>query len=282
MKNALFLMAQFVLPHHAISRLAGALANCSWKPVRLGLIRLFSKRFKVSLAEAEISNLEQFANFNDFFTRALKPEARPIDARANQWVSPADGVISQLGEIDDGKILQAKQHNYSLLTLLGNDSEMAKRYHNGQFMTVYLSPKDYHRIHIPADATLVKTIHVPGKLYSVNQLTSETVNGLFAKNERLVCEFESAEGRFVMVLVGAMIVASIETRWAGVITPIKKQLSYADFSNAQPISFSKGDEIGRFRLGSTVIVAFEPNAINFAASLCAGSEIHMGQAIGEK
>ncbi|TCS43042.1 archaetidylserine decarboxylase [Reinekea marinisedimentorum] len=281
LKNALFLAAQFLLPHHLVSRLAGLLADSTLSAVRKPLISLFAKHFNISLAEAQIEDPDDFGSFNDFFTRALKPEARPVDSAADTWVSPVDGEVSQFGPIENDRVIQAKKHNFSLTTLFGGDKEMARRYDGGSFMTLYLSPSDYHRIHMPKAAKLVKTTFVPGRLYSVNQLTAENVSGLFAKNERLVCEFESASGNFTMVLVGAMIVASIETTWAGVVAPVQKRIVQTDFTSIKPVAFEKGEEMGRFRLGSTVILTFQSNQVNFEKNIALNSKIKMGEAIGQ-
>lgn len=280
LKNTLFLASQFLLPHHLVSRLAGLFADSTLPVIRKPLIKLFARRFNISLDEAQIENPEEFTSFNDFFTRALKAEARPIDTASNGWVSPVDAQVSQFGAIESDQIIQAKKHNYSLSSLFGGDKEMARRYQGGSFMTLYLSPSDYHRIHMPKAARLVRTTFIPGRLYSVNQLTAESVSGLFAKNERLVCEFESASGNFTMVLVGAMIVASIETTWAGVIAPLRKRIMQTDFKNVKPIAFEKGEEMGRFKLGSTVILTFEPEQVSFEQNIAVNSKIKFGEAIG--
>lgn len=282
LKDILFLASQFLLPHHLVSRFAGILADSTAPLIRKPLIRLFARHFNISLAEAEIENPEEFSSFNDFFTRALKADARPINTDNNVWVSPVDAQVSQFGAIEDGQIIQAKKHNYSLTNLFGSDKEMASRYKGGSFMTLYLSPSDYHRIHMPRAARLVKTTFVPGRLYSVNQLTADNVRGLFAKNERLICEFESPDGNFTMVLVGAMIVASIETTWAGVIAPLRKRILQTDFKNIKPIAFEKGEEMGRFKLGSTVILTFEPDQINFEENIALNTKIKLGEAIAHK
>jgi phosphatidylserine decarboxylase len=280
LKDGLFLASQFILPHHLISRLAGFFAESTQPFIRKPLIRLFSKHFKISLEDAVIEDPDQFSSFNAFFTRALKPSARPIDPNTTTWVSPVDGEVSQFGVIENDQIIQAKNHHYSLTTLFGGDTEMAHRYENGQFMTIYLSPSDYHRIHMPQAARLIKTTFIPGKLYSVNQLTADKVGGLFAKNERLVCEFETDTGYFTMVLVGAMIVASIETTWSGVVAPMRKQIVQTDFKKIQPVSFVKGEEMGRFKLGSTVILTFEPKQLSFKATIGHGTRLKLGEAIG--
>ncbi len=217
-----------------------------------------------------------YATFNDFFTRALKADARPI---AEGVVSPADGRLSQFGAIEAGQLMQAKGHRFSAEALLGGDVEAATRYLGGSFATVYLSPSDYHRVHMPVGGTLTEMVYVPGRLFSVNAATTEQVPNLFARNERLVCHFETEHGPMAMVLVGAMIVAAIETVWAGQITPLPKGgVQRIRFDT--PVRLEKGEEMGRFKLGSTVVMAFaEP--VSFADGLEPGDKVQMGQSLGE-
>lgn len=280
LKNLLFLASQYLLPHHLTSRIVGTLAESEIAFVRKPLIRFFSKKFNISLEEAVVEDPNDFKCFNDFFTRELKPDARLIAPQPDEWSSPVDGEISQFGKIKKDQLIQAKNHNFSLSSLFGGDLEMASRYEDGDFMTIYLSPSDYHRIHMPLDATLIKTTFIPGRLYSVNQLTAETIDGVFAKNERLVCEFDSKAGKFTMVLVGAMIVASIETTWSGIVAPVQRKIEQTDLTSIKPIRFQKGDEMGRFRLGSTVIMTFEPEQMKFAEHLELATKVKMGESIG--
>lgn len=276
LQNAAFLASQYLLPHHLTSRLIGRLADSQLSFIRKPLIRQFASHFEIDLSEAERTEQKDYSSFNDFFTRTLKTDARPICEEPGAWVSPVDATVSQFGEIQDGQIVQAKNHNYSVEQLFGGDRTMAQRYSDGSFITLYLSPRDYHRIHMPCDARLVKTTFVPGRLFSVNALTAQSVKGLFARNERLVCEFDSEMGRFTMVLVGAMIVASIETTWAGIVAPARRKIIQTDFENVRPIHFSKGEEMGRFRLGSTVIMTFEKNQMRFHESIKNSASLKMG------
>lgn len=277
-KNLLFVLIQYLLPHHLLSRVIGKLADSEISFIKKTFIEFFMKRFQIDLQEAVRENPENYKNFNDFFTRQLKPNVRPIAAEEEVWVSPVDGAVSQAGTINDGRLLQAKGKSFTLAHLLGGDKARAKAYANGHFATLYLSPRDYHRIHIPVSAKLLSTTFIPGRLFSVNDTTAKQVSNLFAKNERLVCEFESDAGKFILVLVGAMIVASIETSWAGVVAPIRRQIKQQQFGVAPP-SFSKGEEIAQFKLGSTVILITPENLITPEESLTEGATVKMGQGI---
>lgn len=283
LSRRLFIALQYVLPHHALSRLVGRLARCEHPGFKNALIRWFIRRFDVDMAQAERQQPEQYQNFNDFFTRALVEGARPIDDSEHGIACPADGAISQLGTIKYGRIFQAKGHDFSLFELLGGDSERAAPFMDGQFATIYLSPRDYHRVHMPFTGTLKEMVYIPGKLFSVNQTTAENVPELFARNERVACLFDTEAGPMAVVLVGAMIVASIETVWAGEIAPVRPMLrsqSYGD--NAQPaITLNKGDELGRFKLGSTAIVLFGPQACMWHDELTTGTAVSMGQCMGQ-
>ena len=213
--------------------------------------------------------------FNSFFTRELTLEARPINAA--KVVSPVDGSISQIGTLDNDKLIQAKGKTYSLSTLLANDAELANKFHAGSFATLYLSPKDYHRIHMPTDGTLEKMIYIPGKLFSVNKTTTENVDNLFARNERIVCVFNTELGKMAVIMVGAIFVGSMETVWAGQITPSNNRVIQTDNYVNRKIVLEKGDEMGRFNMGSTVILLFERNKINWSTNLKADASITMGQ-----
>ncbi|MCA1770559.1 MAG: archaetidylserine decarboxylase, partial [Halomonas sp.] len=257
--SRLFALIQYPLPHHLLSRLVGRLAECRIPWLKDALVQAFIRQFRVDMDEAAEPDPTAYATFNDFFTRELEEGARPI---GEGMVSPADGTLSQFGPIEAGQLLQAKGHRFSVMELLGGDGEAAKRFLGGSFATVYLSPSDYHRVHMPVSGTLTEMVYVPGRLFSVNAATTEHVPNLFARNERLVCHFDTEHGPMVAVLVGAMIVAAIETVWAGQITPLPKGgVQRIRFDT--PIRLEKGEEMGRFKLGSTVVMAFsEP--ISFA------------------
>lgn len=277
MKNSLFIFAQHLLPQHLLSRVVGKLASSENTFVKSRFITWFAGRYQVDMSEAAEPDLNTYSNFNSFFTRALKPGARPLADGPLDVVCPADGAISQLGTIDENRIFQAKGKHFTVEALLGGDSELAKAFHGGQFATVYLSPRDYHRVHMPLAGRLVKTIYVPGKLFSVNKVTAENVDAVFARNERLVCLFETEAGPMALVLVGAMIVAGIDTVWAGHICPTSSQQVSTDYREGQEIMLGKGEEMGRFKLGSTAIVLFGPNTVELEASLQADSSVRMGQ-----
>lgn len=264
--NWLKIKFQYILPKHLLSRLVGRLAAAEAGSVTTTLIKLFVKQYKVDMAEAKESDPKHYKTFNEFFTRELKEEARPICEDEKHLAMSVDGTVSQLGQIDYDQIFQAKGHNYSLTALLGGNPDIAEPFKGGDFATIYLSPKDYHRIHMPMDGVLTDMIYVPGELFSVNPLTTENVPGLFARNERVVCVFESAKGKFVIVLVGATIVASIETIWAGTVTPpTGKNIQHWRYpsDSENTISLKKGEEMGLFKLGSTIVACFEPDMIEF-------------------
>ncbi|HDZ46124.1 hypothetical protein LCGC14_0055050 [marine sediment metagenome] len=268
-----FSLLQYPLPHHAISRLTGQFAQCDNPWVKNTLIKAFIKQFNVDMSEALEPDPTAYATFNDFFTRALKDDARPFGAGI---LSPADGTLSQYGRLQAGQLVQAKGHTYSAQTLLGGDSILAEEFLKGSFATVYLSPSDYHRVHMPVTGTLREMIYVPGRLFSVNQATAAYVPGLFARNERLVCIFDTEHGAMAMVLVGAMIVAAIETVWSGQVTPLSGHPQRMQFG--QPIVLEKGAEMGRFKLGSTVVMCFA-KPVDFA-DFKPEIKVQMGQSVG--
>lgn len=278
--DRLFVWMQYVLPHHTLSRLVGGLAASEKPWIKNPLIKWFSQRFGISLEEAKIQDPTAFPSFNAFFTRALQEGARPIDATEQGIVSPADGVVSQCGQIRGSDVLQAKGAYFSVYELLGGDAALAEEFINGHFATIYLSPKDYHRVHMPISGTLRKILYVPGRLFSVNNATAEQVPKLFARNERAVCVFDTDAGPVAVILVGAMIVAAIETVFTGQITPLANKVQTIDFSK-QPLSHEKGEELGRFLLGSTVVLLFPENACQWQPELAAGSTLKMGQLIGK-
>ncbi len=265
MHPRLAVLPQYLFPKQALTAFAGWVAGHQRGWVTTEIVRRFVRKYNVNMAEALDSNIASYASFNDFFTRALKPSARPL-ATAD-LICPVDGAISQFGPISGDQIFQAKGHRYSTTALVGGDAALAAQFKDGSFATLYLSPKDYHRIHMPADGRLVQMIYVPGDLFSVNPITARGVPGLFARNERVVCVFESARGpvrqNFVMVLVGATIVGSMATVWHGLVNPPRlpdvKTWSYAD----QKVQLKQGDEMGRFLLGSTVVMLFPKSPVQF-------------------
>ncbi|GHA95579.1 archaetidylserine decarboxylase [Modicisalibacter luteus] len=275
-RDQLFSLIQYPLPHHLISRLVGQLAECRTPWLKNLLIEQFIRVFDVDMSQALEPNPHTYDCFNAFFTRAMRDDARPI---GDGLVSPTDGVLSQSGRIEHGTLIQAKGQAYSLTTLLGGDSRRAEPFRNGSFATIYLSPRDYHRVHMPLGGTLREMAYVPGRLFSVNLATAANVPGLFARNERLVCIFDTEFGPMAMVLVGAMIVAAIETVWAGQITPKSGQVQTTRYNEA--IELAKGAEMGRFKLGSTVILCF-PRPVDFREDLSINnSMVSMGQPLGQ-
>ena len=257
---------QYIMPKHAISRLVGKLAAAEAGWLTTKLISMFIKAYGINMNEAKLKNASDFKTFNDFFTRELEEGARTIDNDATTLCYPVDGAISQQGDIVDGQLIQAKGFNYSVVSLLGGDEKTAEPFQGGSFSCIYLAPKDYHRIHMPMAATLREMIYVPGELFSVNPLTANNVPNLFSRNERVVAVFDTAHGPMAMVLVGATIVASIETTWAGTITPpAGKDLFRWSYpaTGVDSVHFEKGDEMGRFKLGSTVVTTFAPNMVKF-------------------
>jgi len=275
-KKLLFIGLQYCLPHHLLSRIVGKLASSEVAFIKNTLINAFAKKFGINWQEAHHQSSEHFNSFNDFFCRELKDGARPIASSKTAMTSPADGAISQLGKIHAGAIFQAKGHSFSTEQLLGS-AAWANPFNDGDFTTIYLSPKDYHRVHMPVNATLRQTRYIPGRLFSVNPTTAENVPRLFARNERLVCMYDTEFGPMALVLVGAMIVAAIETVNAGLVAPTKQGMYVEDITKNN--KFEKGDEMGRFKLGSTVILLFPKNTINWQAELKAGSPVKMGQAL---
>jgi len=268
---------QYILPKHTFSILAGKLAGVRSIWLKNLFIKQFAKAYQIDMSIAVEPELTNYACFNDFFTRAIHLDSRPIDPDKNSFCSPVDGAVSQFGEIESGRIIQAKNHHFSALELLGGDLEQARFFKEGEFCTIYLAPKDYHRIHMPCDGELISMTHVPGQLFSVNPLTAQNVPKLFARNERVVSLFETPFGKMTMVAVGATIVGSIETTWAGNITPpTRKQVKHWDYSE-QNISLKKGDEMGRFKLGSTVILLMENKNWQWDQSIKLQADVILGQ-----
>ncbi len=279
--NIAFIILQYLLPQHLLSRLVGKLAETQIPWLKDLLISRFIAQYKVDMSEAADPDYRNYSNFNAFFTRALKPDARPIAPGPADIACPADGAISQLGQIIDGRIFQAKGQDYSLLQLLGGDREAAAQFSGGSFATVYLSPRDYHRVHMPLAGTLQSMTYIPGALFSVNTTTAENVQGLFARNERAVCLFETEAGPMAVILVGALIVAGIETVWDGQIAPPPSGIKTTDYrKGAREIYLEKGAEMGRFKLGSTAIVLFAKDRTQWADKFAATTPTRLGEVLG--
>ena len=280
MSDRLAVLPQYLMPKQALTTLAGKFASARLGGLTTSVIRWFVSRYNVNMAEAANPDITSYASFNDFFTRALKPGARPL-AQAD-LICPVDGAISQLGPIAKDQIFQAKGHTYSTTALLGGDAARAAHFEDGHFATLYLSPRDYHRIHMPCAGELTRMVHVPGDLFSVNPTTARGVPGLFARNERVVCFFESAQGPFVLVLVGATIVGSMATVWHGQVNPPRSgTLQHWDYPKGQ-VRLEKGQEMGRFLLGSTVVMLFPRGPLQFNPAWAPTRAIALGEAMAEQ
>ena len=279
MSNRLPVLPQYLLPKRALTTFAGWMAGAQRGRVTQGLIRWFVNKYQVNMSEAANPDIASYRSFNDFFTRALADGVRPLaDA---DFICPVDGAISQFGEIEKDQIFQAKGHRYSTTALLGGDAALAAQFEHGSFATLYLSPRDYHRIHMPCDGRLLRMTYVPGSLFSVNPTTARGVPNLFARNERVVCLFESAYGPFVLTLVGATIVGSIATVWQGVINPPRNNaIRHWDYEDQQ-ITLKKGEEMGRFLLGSTVVMLFPKDVMRFNQAWLAEGGVKLGEAMGQ-
>jgi len=282
MKERLFLVLQYIIPQHLLSRLAGKICDLK-KPVKFKnwLINLAIRHYKIDMSIAQSTNLNDYPRFNDFFTRYLKPDARPIAQGENIIVSPCDGAISQIDRINDTLLIQAKGINYNLWRLLGGDSEAVNDFKNGLFTTIYLSPRDYHRVHMPIAGKLEKAIYVPGHLFSVNPLTVDNVPDLFARNERLICVFDTVLGKMALIFVGATLVAGIHTVFQGAITPNKSRTIQSWDYLDKNINFDKGQELGHFQFGSTVILLFPEDTIEWSTHLHEASTVQLGQMIAK-
>jgi len=281
MSDRLKVLLQYLLPKRRLTTFAGRIASAERGATTTQMIRWFIRKYGVDMSEAVNADVAGYKSFNEFFTRPLRPGARPI-AQAD-FVSPVDGAISQFGAIDDHHILQAKGHRFTVTALVGGDSDLAEEFRHGSFANLYLSPKDYHRLHMPCDGKLMRMIYVPGALFSVNPTTARGVPNLFARNERVVCVFESpAHGSFVMVLVGATIVGSMATVWHGVVNPTRpgkiSEWSYAD----QDIVLKQGEEMGRFLLGSTVVMLFRQGTIAFNEDWAPERLVRLGELMGNR
>ena len=271
---------QYLIPQHALSVLMHHLTRSKIVWFKNAFINFIISKYKVNMDEAKQTDLTAFSSFNAFFTRKLRPDARPLAEGEAVITSPVDGVISHIGTLENGQIIQAKGREYSVLELLGGDKAQAMQFEQGQFATIYLSPKDYHRIHMPLTGKLKSMTYIPGKLFSVNPRTARAVPKLFARNERVVTVFETEYGPMIMVLVGAIFVGSMETVWAGKITPpYGKEIQQFDYNNDDAITLQKGDEMGRFNMGSTVVLLFPEQVPTFNVQLREGIAVQMGQAI---
>lgn len=273
----LAVLPQYLLPKQALTQLAGWFANWSGGELTTKVIRWFVARYQVNMAEAANPEISSYKTFNEFFTRPLKAGARPLVAA--DFICPVDGAISQFGLIKQDQLFQAKGHYYSTTALVGGDAELAAQFANGSFATIYLSPRDYHRIHMPCDGRLIRMIYVPGDLFSVNPTTARGVPGLFARNERVVCVFESVFGPFVLTLVGATIVGSMATVWHGTVNPPRTGVIADIRYDDQNITLKKGEEMGRFMLGSTVVMLFPKDTLSFNPAWQAASPVKMGEAM---
>ncbi len=280
MSERLQVLSQYLLPKQALTAFAGWVASHPRGAITARIINGFVKKYGVNMAEAANPDTASYATFNDFFTRALKDGARPLAAA--DLICPVDGAISQFGRIEAGQIFQAKGHRYSAEALLAGEKDLAAQFQDGHFACLYLSPRDYHRIHMPCDGRLTRMLYVPGDLFSVNPVTARGVPGLFARNERLVCVFENAQGPFVLVLVGATIVGSMATVWHGVVNPPRiPMLRQWQYPNPQ-VFLKQGEEMGRFLLGSTVVMLFPQTpgaAFSFNPAWQPGGAIRLGEAM---
>ncbi len=278
--DQLFILLQHLLPQHLLSRAVGWLARSEIPWVKGPFIRGFASHFDVNMQEAAEPDLDAYPSFNDFFTRALVDGARPLATDEGALLCPADGSISQIGNIEADRIFQAKGHDFSCAELLA-DEHRAREFEGGSFATVYLSPRDYHRVHMPVAGELNAQTYIPGALFSVNQVTADHVDRLFARNERLVCYFDTEHGSMAMVLVGAMIVAGIQTVWSGQVAPPPREPRTVNYKHApEGISLKRGEEMGCFLLGSTVILLFPKDTVSWESRFTAGSPTRMGERLG--
>ena len=274
-------LPQYLIPQHLLSRLVYRISRCEWPLFKNCLIRLFITWFRVDMSIAAEPAYRKYRHFNDFFTRSLRPDARPVIKDNNIIVAPVDGSISQAGRVVSGEIIQAKNRYFDLQSLLADENEMVDFFREGSFITLYLSPRDYHRIHMPINGKLLKMIYVPGSLFAVNSHTTRTVNRLFARNERVISIFDTRAGFMSIIMVGAINVSSMETVWAGEITPAaNRSITRTDYSGQPAITLAKGEEMGRFNMGSTVIVLFGRDAVNWNSDLQATGMLNMGMELG--
>lgn len=277
----MFIFFQKILPKNLLSRLLARLAHWRWPPFKNWAIRSFSAYFSVDLSESQVSDINQFSSFNDFFIRRLRPDARAFSPEPADVISPADGIISQLGDIRGKDLIQAKGINYTLSELFNGDEQMARYFENGEFITVYLAPKDYHRVHMPIMGILRQMYHVPGKLFSVNSASVSAIPKLFARNERVINLFATVNGPMAVILVGACLVGSASTAWHGVVMPSPRKQNLNIIYEDAAITLQKGEELGYFQWGSTVIVLFAQNCVKWRQDLQPGDSIRVGQTMGK-
>ena len=279
--HRLYVGMQYLLPQHLLSALMFRVTRIRWRPLKDLLIRRAIRHFGIDMNEAREPDPTAYGNFNEFFTRALRAGSRLVSEHHASIACPADGTLSQLGEIEKGRIFQAKGQDYSLLELLGGRADWAERFDGGAFATIYLSPRDYHRVHMPIAGDLREMIHVPGRLFSVNPVTTSLVPRLFARNERVVCLFEGAAGPMAVILVGAIFVGSMDTVWAGQVTPASAREPSRRYGGKSAVRLEKGAEMGRFNMGSTVILLFPRGRVRWDGSLQPDDQVRMGQRIGD-
>ncbi len=280
--DKLFALLLYLLPHHLLSQVMYAITRCEWVPLKNMLIRQAIKWYGIDMTIAIDPVPTAYGSFNAFFTRALRPDARPLATEADAVLSPVDGAVSQSGQIVNGRIFQAKGQDYSLEELVGGDQALMAAFEGGSFATIYLSPKDYHRIHLPLAGRLTKMLHIPGRLFSVSPSTTKTVPRLFSRNERVVNLFETDAGPMAVIMVGAIFVASIDTVWAGTVAPLSRSVRRWRYGepDAEPMDFARGAEIGRFNMGSTVVLLFGKDAVEWSTLMELNTKLCMGQGIG--
>ena len=276
----LFALLLHLLPHHLLGRLVHVVTRSEWPPLKDRLIRQVISRFRVDLSTALEPDPAAYPSFNAFFTRALRPDARPVDAAPDAVCCPADGEVSEAGVVTDGRLIQAKGWDYTLLELLGGDARLAADFDAGAYATIYLSPRDYHRVHMPLGGRLRRMVHVPGRLYSVNRLTTASLPRLFARNERVISVFDTDIGPMAVILVGATFVGSMDTVWAGTVTPAHRRAIAWDQNAPQPVVLERGAEMGRFNMGSTVILLFARDRVRWSDVLRPGEAVRVGERIG--
>ncbi len=282
LSGKLFSVIQYLLPHHLLSRGMYLITRSEWKPLKDLIIKNIINIYNVDMHQAIYQQPSDYRSFNHFFTRSLQPEARPIAEATNALVSPVDGTVSQTGDIRQGRIFQAKGHDFSLSELVGGDPKTAAMFADGSFATIYLSPRDYHRIHMPITGTLKKMTHVPGRLFSVNPSTTQNIPRLFSRNERIVNLFDTDAGPVAVIMVGAIFVSSMDTVWAGTVTPKSHRATSWEYGrkSTAAIKLQRGQEMGRFNMGSTVILLFGKDAVELATELQPNAKLQMGQQIG--
>lgn len=276
MSKPLYVLVQYCCPQRKLTQFFGWMAECRWKWFKNWAIKRLIRKYHVNLSEAASENLDDYPNFNSFFTRQLKPALRPVALGSHTLSSPADGCVSQIGKIQNESILQAKNFNYTTVSLLGGAQTLAQSFEDGSFVTIYLAPRDYHRVHMPITGKLLETTYIPGKLFSVNQVTAQTVPNLFARNERLVCLFETAIGPVAIILVGAMLVGNIQTVWP--MNHPRNEITTERYSDG--LVLERGAELGLFKLGSTVIMLFPKGKMEWSATLQENSIVRVGEEIG--